>query len=96
MAGLVANNFIRVEHGVTTRSGSTSGSCGSASNISGQTLSNVAIDAAILALNHSFIVDNYDCGEHDLGNADRQRRHRAALPRHRRNDERRHRSARDT
>ncbi len=67
VAGLVANNFIRVKHGVTTRSGSSFGSCGSASNISSQTLSNVVIDAAILALNHSFIVDNYDCGA-PLGN----------------------------
>jgi Tfp pilus assembly protein PilX len=62
VAGLVANNFVRVMHGVTTRSGSTPGSCGTALNISTQTLSNVVIDAAILALNHSFIVDNYDCG----------------------------------
>ena len=62
VAGLVANNFVRVMHGVTTRSGTSSGSCGSATNVSGQTLSNVVIDAAILALNHSFIVDNYDCG----------------------------------
>jgi hypothetical protein len=30
-------------------------------------LNNPTIDAAILALNHSFIVDNYNCG-HALGN----------------------------
>lgn len=60
--GLVANNFVRIKHGVTSRSGNTAGACGSASNISSQTLSSPRIDAAVLALNHSFIVDNYDCG----------------------------------
>ena len=60
--GMVANNFIRVMHGVTTRSGTTQGQCGSAANVSAQTLSSLRIDAAVLALNHSFIVDNFDCG----------------------------------
>ena len=67
VAGLVANNFIRVMHGVTARSANTQGQCGSATNIAAQTLANARIDAAILALNHSFIVDNYDCGV-PLGN----------------------------
>jgi hypothetical protein len=62
VAGFVANNFIRVMHGVTTRSGTTQGQCGSASNVSSQTLSSLRIDVALLALNHSFIVDNFDCG----------------------------------
>ena len=31
-------------------------------DVSGQTLKNPTIDAAILALQHSFIVDNFDCG----------------------------------
>lgn len=62
--GLVANNFIRVMHGMTNRTGTTYGNCGSgAANNASQTLDSVRIDAAILALNHSFIVDNYDCGE---------------------------------
>lgn len=67
VAGLVANNFVRVEHGVTTRSGSTQGACGTATNVAAQTLTNPTIDAAILAIDHSFIVDNYDCGA-PLGN----------------------------
>jgi type II secretory pathway pseudopilin PulG len=60
--GLIANNFVRIYHGhsgqvinPTTfdpecKSGTESG------------LGDVAIDAAILAINHSFIVDHYDCG----------------------------------
>ncbi len=60
--GMVANNFIRVMHGVTTRSGTTQGQCGSAANVAAQTLSSLRIDAAVLALTHSFIVDNFDCG----------------------------------
>jgi hypothetical protein len=64
VAGLVANNFIRVMHAVSTRSANTNGSCGSSSsNNSTYTLPNLRIDAAILALKHSFIVDNYDCGD---------------------------------
>lgn len=45
--GLVANEFVRVEH-----------TCSSPL----VALNNVTIDAAILALDHSFIVDNYNCG----------------------------------
>jgi hypothetical protein len=60
--GLVANNFIRVQHGVTARSSSNPYACGSASNIAAETHPNLRIDAAVLALRHSFIVDNYDCG----------------------------------
>ena len=30
--------------------------------MSSQTFSSLRIDAAVLALNHSFIVDNFDCG----------------------------------
>ena len=63
MIGLVANNFIRVQHGVTTaRARAAYGDCGSATNSRRPDASNPRIDAAILALNHSFIVDNYDCG----------------------------------
>jgi Tfp pilus assembly protein PilX len=45
--GLVANQFVRVEH-----------NC-SAPTVS---LNNLTIDAAILALQHSFIVDDFNCG----------------------------------
>ena len=57
--GLVANEFVRVMHGIN---GSDSSSGCSTTNNSSQTLTNPTIDAAILALNHSFIVDNYNCG----------------------------------
>jgi type II secretory pathway pseudopilin PulG len=58
--GLVANEFVRVMHGINgTDSGL--GSC-SATNNSTYTLTNPVIDAAILALDHSFIVDNFNCG----------------------------------
>lgn len=53
VAGLVANEFIRVEHNVDS-------TC--TTNIASESLPNLTIDAAILALSHSFIVDNYDCG----------------------------------
>lgn len=47
--GLIANNFVRVYHPCN------------GSNEAGST-SNIEIYAAILAVNHSFIVDNYNCG----------------------------------
>ena len=74
--GLVANRFVRVMHGVSARQSAAFGQCkaaqGATHDNSGnvvnqtsnpdQTLSNLKIDGAILALQHSFIVDNYDCG----------------------------------
>ncbi len=69
VAGLVANNFIRVMHAVDSRSdttfnGQTYYNCDSGDdNVAGYTLTGLRIDAAVLALKHSFIVDNYDCGE---------------------------------
>jgi hypothetical protein len=50
--GLIANEFIRVEHGCSSSSG----------NVSSQSFSNLTIDAEIMAVQHSFIVDNYNCG----------------------------------
>ena len=57
MLGLIANGFIRVYHPVT------GGVCssGGANNASGYTPI-TQIDAAMLSLQHSFIVDNYSCG----------------------------------
>lgn len=54
--GLIANDFVRVAHPVA-------GTCGS-NTTSGvySSLTNPVIDAAILAINHSFIVDNWACG----------------------------------
>ncbi len=62
LLGLVANDFVRVYHPVTNRTGTTSGQCGSSAVNGPGSLTNPTFDAAILAVNHSFIVDNYDCG----------------------------------
>lgn len=62
--GLVANNFVRVYHPFSSAEVSAQtgrGKCNSGSNGSGS-ISNLRIDAAILAIDHSFIVDHYDCG----------------------------------
>jgi Tfp pilus assembly protein PilX len=59
LAGLIANFFVRVYHPVDTSSG-----CGNEQNNAtyGNYLGSVQIDAAILSVGHSFIVDNYNCG----------------------------------
>jgi hypothetical protein len=65
LLGLVANNFVRVQHQVSSDRGTTSGSCGGNADVTTgnyPTLTNPYIYAAILAVQHSFIVDNYDCG----------------------------------
>ena len=56
LGGLIANNFVRVYHPVNNWN--TSGT--DCDNNGGP--GNIQIDAAILALNHSFIVDNWYCG----------------------------------
>jgi hypothetical protein len=58
--GLVANKFVRVQHQVTSVRGTSVSTCNGATNTIAQ--NNPTIDAAILALQHSFIVDNFDCG----------------------------------
>jgi hypothetical protein len=63
MLGLIANNFVRVYHpfeNVTVGSGSNQRT--ECRNKAGSN-EDLSIDAAILAINHSFIVDNYDCGD---------------------------------
>jgi Tfp pilus assembly protein PilX len=60
--GLIANNFVRVYHPVEWDDDDED--CQGNDNGS---LSNPQIDAAMLALNHSFIVDNWYCGN-GLGN----------------------------
>jgi hypothetical protein len=53
--GLIAQRFVRVGHAVNRGS--------SCTNVaSGYKTLNLEVDAAILALQHSWIVDNYDCG----------------------------------
>ena len=61
--GLIANNFIRVYHPTEQYvwydyQHHKHSECRNASGV----LSNPEIDAAILAINHSFIVDSYNCG----------------------------------
>jgi Tfp pilus assembly protein PilX len=63
LLGLIAQNYVRVYHPFPSH---TSGQCGNGSNGTG-TITNLNIDAAILAVTGSFIVDNYDCGA-SLGN----------------------------
>jgi Tfp pilus assembly protein PilX len=58
LLGLIAQNYVRVYHPFPAHS---AGSCGSGSNGAG-TITNVNVDAAILSVTGSFIVDNYDCG----------------------------------
>ena len=61
LLGLVANNFVRVKHPFSDTNDTVRGQCDGGSNQSGS-LSNPTIDAALLAISHSFIVDHYDCG----------------------------------
>jgi Tfp pilus assembly protein PilX len=56
LGGLIANNFVRVYHPVNNWSNGDT----DCDNNGGP--GNIQIDAAILALNHSFMVDNYYCG----------------------------------
>jgi hypothetical protein len=58
MLGLIANNFVRVYH--PYQSQTSKSSCGSTPG--GSPLTNLNIAAAILAIQHSFIVDHYNCG----------------------------------
>jgi Tfp pilus assembly protein PilX len=59
LLGLVANNFVRVYHPIA---GITSSGCGSTNNYPPGFTTVKRIDAAILALTHSFMVDNWACG----------------------------------
>ena len=59
--GLIAQRFVRVKHQVSSPCGSNTGNSGSTTNGPGW-FNNLTIEAAILALNDSFIVDNWQCG----------------------------------
>lgn len=63
MLGLIANNFVRVYHPFKNVVIGGETECQNAAG----SVSNLVIEAAILAINHSFIVDNYQCGA-QLGN----------------------------
>jgi hypothetical protein len=78
LLGLLANNFVRVKHplcpstdpgcsGGTITAETGKGQCNSGVNGTGS-LNNPTIDAAIMSIAHSFIVDHYDCGGTGLGN----------------------------
>jgi Tfp pilus assembly protein PilX len=58
LLGLVANTFIRIYHPVNPANGCSNASSGPFGAAPG----NITIDAAILSVGHSFIVDNFDCG----------------------------------
>jgi hypothetical protein len=60
LLGMISNNFIRVYHPVKNLDTDSSGGYDCDNN--GGPAPNVSIDAAILSLAHSFIVDNYFCG----------------------------------
>ena len=53
LLGLIANNFVRVYHPVSGHTGTACTNTGDIGRV---------VDAAILALNHSFIHDNWYCG----------------------------------
>ena len=61
--GLIANDFIRVYHPVkdVTNNG-TSCNTDATGNPLGAAPGNIEIDSSLMALNHSFMVDNYFCG----------------------------------
>ncbi len=57
--GLIAQRFVRVKHDVTSTCGDNNGLD---TGDGGGSFNNLTIEAAILALNDSFIVDNWQCG----------------------------------
>lgn len=61
--GLIANNFVRIYHGHTGQKlnkDTLEPECNSGTETG---LGDVTIEAALLAIKHSFIVDHYDCGK---------------------------------
>jgi hypothetical protein len=52
--GLIANNYVRVAHPVS--------SCNNVTTGTNRVMDDVEIHAAILSLQHSFLVDNWQCG----------------------------------
>ena len=55
LVGLIADGFVRVYHPVNNCADTASGPYG-------PSIGSVEIDAAIMSVQHSFIVDNYACG----------------------------------
>jgi hypothetical protein len=73
MLGLIANNFVRIYHPLTGTREASYTRCGSAKNDQTTTpevpkdLESPTIYAAILAVKHAVIVDNFDCGTPTIG-----------------------------
>lgn len=59
LLGLIANNFIRINHPVADQ---TRCNNGDPTTNHSSSMSNGVVEAALLTLTHSFIVDNYRCG----------------------------------
>ncbi len=68
LLGLIANNFIRIYHPLSGARGLKPNECLTAKNNMATDLKEPTVDAAMLALKHALMVDNYDCGEANLGN----------------------------
>ncbi len=66
MLGLIANNFVRIYHPLNGTRGANYRECGNSSNAASD-LNTPTIDAAMLALKHAVLVDNFDCGSPTLG-----------------------------
>jgi Tfp pilus assembly protein PilX len=66
LLGLIANNFVRVYHPLSWDYKDDDNDYDDVCSNGSGSLQDPRIDAAILALNHSFIVDNWYCGN-DLG-----------------------------
>jgi Tfp pilus assembly protein PilX len=65
LLGLIANNFVRIYHPLTGTRGVKYTECGTSADQTSGTepdLKNPLIYAALLAVRHAVIVDNFDCG----------------------------------
>lgn len=62
LLGLIANNFVRVQHKYSTQTSRSSCNPTQGTPVEVKLPNPTVIDAAILAINHSFIVDHYNCG----------------------------------
>jgi Tfp pilus assembly protein PilX len=73
MLGLIANNFVRIYHPLSGTRGTKYKECGTSTNDTTTTatlpkdLDEPIIYAAMLAVKHAVIVDNFDCGAPTLG-----------------------------
>ena len=62
LLGLIANNFVRVFHNYPSEKINANYESECVNGTGEERLQSPTIDAAILSINHSFIVDHYDCG----------------------------------